>query len=45
MDNIGTCRLEEWTARWVENWLSDKAQRAVTSGAESGWRPVASRLP
>ena len=36
------CGLDEWTVRWVENWLNDRAQRVVVSGAASGWRPVAS---
>ncbi|GAB0206062.1 mitochondrial enolase superfamily member 1 [Grus japonensis] len=39
------CRLDEWTVRWVENWLNGRAQRAVISGAESVWRPVASGVP
>ena len=36
------CGLDEWTVRWVENWLNDRAQRVVISGAESSWRPVSS---
>lgn len=28
-----------------ENWLIGKAQRAVISGTESSWRPVASSVP
>ena len=35
----------EWTLRWVENWLNGRAQRVVISGAESGWKPVASGVP
>ncbi|GAB0183029.1 mitochondrial enolase superfamily member 1 [Grus japonensis] len=35
-------RLGEWTVRWIENWLNGRAQRAVISGTESIWRPVAS---
>lgn len=34
-------RLEEKTTK---NWLVGRAQRAVTSSAEPGWRPVASGL-
>ncbi|GAB0178042.1 mitochondrial enolase superfamily member 1 [Grus japonensis] len=36
------CGLDEWTVRWVENWLNGRAQRVVISGAESSWRPAAS---
>lgn len=36
--------IDEWTVRCVENWLTGRAQRVVISGAESGWRPVASSL-
>ncbi|GAB0178098.1 mitochondrial enolase superfamily member 1 [Grus japonensis] len=39
------CGLDEWTVRWVENWLNGRAQRVVISGAESSWRPVASAVP
>ncbi|GAB0190913.1 mitochondrial enolase superfamily member 1 [Grus japonensis] len=36
---------DEWTVRWIENWLNGRAQRVVISGAESSWRPVASSVP
>jgi len=39
------CGLDEWMVTWIENWLNVRAQRAVISSAESGWRPVASGVP
>ena len=29
------CGIDEWTVRWIENWLTGRAQRVVSS-AESG---------
>jgi len=27
------CGLDEWSVRWMENWLNGRAQRVVISGA------------
>ncbi|GAB0176490.1 mitochondrial enolase superfamily member 1 [Grus japonensis] len=39
------CRLDEWTVRWIENWLNDGAQKVVINCAGSNWRPVDSGVP
>jgi len=31
--------------KWIENWLTGRAQRVVISSAESSWKPVASGAP
>jgi len=36
------CGLDEWMARWTENWLNGRTQRVVISGAESSWSPLSS---
>ncbi|PKU42966.1 rna-directed dna polymerase from mobile element jockey- hypothetical protein [Limosa lapponica baueri] len=39
------CGLEEWTVKWIENWLKDRAQRVMIRGTESSWRSVTSGVP
>ena len=39
------CGIGEWMVRWVENWLTGRAQRVVIGDAESGCRPVSSGVP
>ena len=39
------CGIDEWTVRWVENWMTGRAQRVVIGNAESSWRPVSSSVP
>lgn len=39
------CGIDEWMVRWIENWLTGRAQRVVISGTESGWWPVTSAVP
>ncbi|PKU45212.1 spindle and hypothetical protein [Limosa lapponica baueri] len=45
IDKFRKCGLDEWTERWIENWLNGRAQRVVISAAQSSWRPVASGAP
>jgi len=37
--------LDEWSVRWIENWLNGRTQRVVISGAEPSWRRVTSGVP
>ncbi|PKU46912.1 rna-directed dna polymerase from mobile element jockey-like [Limosa lapponica baueri] len=37
--------LVEWTVKWIENWLKDRAQRVVIRGTESSWKSVRSGVP
>jgi len=39
------CGLDEWSVRWIENWLNGRSQRVVISRAESSWRAVTSGVP
>ncbi|GAB0209751.1 mitochondrial enolase superfamily member 1 [Grus japonensis] len=45
ISKLRKCGLDEWTVRWVENWLSGRAQRVVISSAESSWMRVSSGVP
>lgn len=38
-------RLNKWTVRWNENWLSCWTQRAVSSSTKSRWGPGISAVP
>jgi len=30
------CGFNEWTVRWMKNWLQDQIQRVVVNGSVSG---------
>ena len=45
LGKLRKCGLDEWTVRWIENWLNGRTQRVVISGAESSWRLVTSGVP
>jgi len=45
LGKLRKCGLEEWSVKWIENWLNGKTQRVVISGAESSWRLVTSGVP
>ena len=40
LGKLRKCGLDEWSVRWIENWLNGRDQRVVISGAKSHWRPV-----
>jgi len=45
LGKLRKCGLDEWSVRWIENWLNGRAQRIVISDAESSWRLVTSGVP
>jgi len=45
LGKLRKCGLDEWSVRWMENWLNGRTQRLVISSAESSWRPVTGVVP
>lgn len=39
------CRLDRWTAKWIENWMNSRSHSIITSGAGFSWSPVTSTAP
>ena len=37
--------LDEWSVKWIEDWLNGRTQMVVISRAESSWRPVTGSVP
>ena len=45
IDKLRKCGIDEWTVKWIENWLTGRAPSVMISSTESGWGPVASGVP
>lgn len=45
LDKMSSIQLDKYTIQWVNNQLTDRAQRLILNGFTSGWRPVNSGIP
>ncbi len=45
MFKVKQLRINGNVHKWIENWLSNRKQNVVISGAVSGWAPVTSGVP
>jgi len=45
LGKLRKCGLDEWSVKWIENWLNGQTQRVVISGTKSSWRLVISDVP
>ena len=45
LSKLERCGFEEWTVRWIRNWLAGRSQSVVISCSVSGWRLVTSSVP
>lgn len=39
------CAVDEWTVRWMENWLNSRSQEVAISDTGSNCRPITSDGP
>ncbi|KAK4806222.1 hypothetical protein QYF61_001145 [Mycteria americana] len=44
-DKVAKYRLDGWSARWIENWLTGCTQRVVINVFFSGWQRLTSWVP
>lgn len=42
--NLYISNIDQWTVRWIKNWLNVQPQSIVISGTKSSWRPVISGI-
>jgi len=45
LGKLRKCGLDQWSVKWIENWMNGRAHRVAISSAESSSKPVTSRFP